>query len=75
VLQGLLPIDKACIAPDIIAGITLGALGIPEVMGYTKIIGTPMMSVVVTGARRCAPFRTTIWVFLTRSGLSKATTK
>jgi hypothetical protein len=38
----LLPFEKAQIGPDIIAGITLGALGIPEVMGYTKIIGTPV---------------------------------
>jgi high affinity sulfate transporter 1 len=44
VLQGLLPFDKARIGPDIIAGITLGALGIPEVMGYTKIIGTPVIT-------------------------------
>ena len=43
-LQGLLPFDKACIGPDIIAGITLAALGIPEVMGYTKIIGTPVIT-------------------------------
>jgi sulfate permease, SulP family len=27
---------------DIIAGIVLAALGIPEVMGYTKIMGTPI---------------------------------
>src|SRR6516164_6693950 len=44
VLQGLLPFDKARIGPDILAGITLGALGIPEVMGYTKIIGTPVIT-------------------------------
>ena len=43
-LQGLLPFDKARIAPDIMAGITLAALGIPEVMGYTKIIGTPVIT-------------------------------
>jgi high affinity sulfate transporter 1 len=43
-LQGLLPFDKTCIGPDIIAGITLAALGIPEVMGYTKIIGTPVIT-------------------------------
>jgi MFS superfamily sulfate permease-like transporter len=43
-LQGLLPFDKARIGPDIVAGITLGALGIPEVMGYTKIIGTPVIT-------------------------------
>jgi high affinity sulfate transporter 1 len=44
VLQGLLPFDKVRIGPEIIAGITLGALGIPEVMGYTKIIGTPVIT-------------------------------
>jgi SulP family sulfate permease len=38
-LQGLLPFDRVRIGPDIVAGITLAALGIPEVMGYTKIIG------------------------------------
>src|SRR6201981_3595768 len=43
-LQGILPLDKSRIAPDIIAGITLAALGIPEVMGYTKIIGTPVIT-------------------------------
>src|SRR5215831_60336 len=44
ILQGLLPFDKVRIGPDIIAGITLAALGIPEVMGYTKIIGTPVIT-------------------------------
>jgi sulfate permease, SulP family len=29
---------------DILAGITLAALGIPEVMGYTKISGTPIVT-------------------------------
>jgi high affinity sulfate transporter 1 len=43
-LQGILPLDKSRITPDIIAGITLAALGIPEVMGYTKIIGTPVIT-------------------------------
>jgi MFS superfamily sulfate permease-like transporter len=40
----LLPFDKVRIGPDIIAGITLAALGIPEVMSYTKIIGTPVIT-------------------------------
>jgi SulP family sulfate permease len=44
VFQGLLPFDKVRIGPDIMAGITLAALGIPEVMGYTKIIGTPVIT-------------------------------
>ncbi len=30
--------------PDILAGLTLAALGIPEVMGYSKIIGTPVIT-------------------------------
>jgi high affinity sulfate transporter 1 len=48
VLQGLLPLDKVGIGPDIVAGITLAALGIPEVMGYTKIIGTPVITGIYT---------------------------
>jgi len=43
-MQGLLPLDKAQLTPDIVAGITLAALGIPEVMGYTRIIGTPIIT-------------------------------
>jgi SulP family sulfate permease len=43
-LQGLLPFDKERLGPDIVAGVTLAALGIPEVMGYTKIIGTPVIT-------------------------------
>jgi len=43
-LHGLLPFDKVRLGPDIMAGITLAALGIPEVMGYTKIIGTPVIT-------------------------------
>jgi high affinity sulfate transporter 1 len=30
--------------PDIVAGITLAALGIPEVMGYAKIAGMPVIT-------------------------------
>ena len=44
VMQGLLPLNKAQLGPDIMAGITLACLGIPEVMGYTKIIGTPIIT-------------------------------
>ena len=43
-LQGLLPLSKSRLLPEVIAGITLAALGIPEVMGYTKIIGTPVIT-------------------------------
>ncbi|MCL2661666.1 MAG: SulP family inorganic anion transporter, partial [Acidobacteriaceae bacterium] len=44
VLQGLLPLAHVQLGPDILAGITLAALGIPEVMGYTRIIGTPIIT-------------------------------
>jgi high affinity sulfate transporter 1 len=43
-LQGLLPFNRAQLPHDVIAGITLAALGIPEVMGYTKISGTSTVS-------------------------------
>lgn len=43
-LQGLLPVNRAQLPHDILAGITLAALGIPEVMGYTKISGTPTVT-------------------------------
>ena len=42
--QGILPIDRLQVPADIIAGITLAALAIPEVMGYTKISGTPVIT-------------------------------
>ena len=40
--QGILPLRYSTIGSDIIAGIVLAAIGIPEVMGYTKIAGTPI---------------------------------
>ncbi|MFX1802647.1 SulP family inorganic anion transporter [Paraburkholderia sp. A1BS-2L] len=43
-LQGVLPVKPAQLPHDIVAGITLAALGIPEVMGYTKISGTPTVT-------------------------------
>ena len=33
VLLGILPFDRSRLSSDICAGITLGALGIPEVLG------------------------------------------
>src|SRR5512144_2287017 len=44
ILQGILPIVGSQIPAEIIAGITLAALAIPEVMGYTKIAGTPVVT-------------------------------
>ncbi len=44
IFQGILPLDRTQIPLDIIAGITLAALAIPEVMGYTQIAGMPVIT-------------------------------
>ena len=44
ILQGIRPFDKSMLSKDVVAGITLAALAIPEVMGYTKIAGTPVIT-------------------------------
>jgi sulfate permease, SulP family len=38
--QGILPLGRSAIGNDIVAGLVLATIGIPEVMGYTKIAGT-----------------------------------
>lgn len=42
--QGLWPIRRQQLTPDILAGVTLAALALPEVLGYTKIAGTPVVT-------------------------------
>jgi sulfate permease, SulP family len=44
IMGGILPIDRSRVSMDIIGGITLAALAIPEVMGYTKIAGMPVVT-------------------------------
>jgi SulP family sulfate permease len=44
ILQGVLPIKASQVPAEFIAGLTLAALAIPEVMGYTKIAGTPVVT-------------------------------
>ena len=44
VLEGIRPLDRTRIPMDIAAGVTLAALGIPEVMGYTSIAGMPVIT-------------------------------
>ena len=46
--QGLLPLSGAQVVPDILAGVTLAALALPEVLGYTKIAGTPVITGIYT---------------------------
>ena len=38
------PYQRAWLSRDLVAGVTLAALAIPEVMGYTKIAGTPVIT-------------------------------
>jgi len=44
VMQGVLPIDRSQVPADVLAGMTLAALGIPEVLGYAKIAGMPVVT-------------------------------
>lgn len=44
VLDGIRPYQRGWLQADIVAGITLAALAIPEVMGYTKIAGMPVIT-------------------------------
>ena len=42
VLRGVLPVRRSMVAGDVTAGLTLAALGIPEVLGYARIAGMPV---------------------------------
>jgi high affinity sulfate transporter 1 len=44
ILGGILPFDPSRVPMEVVAGATLAALAIPEVMGYTKIAGTPVVT-------------------------------
>ena len=44
VLTGVLPLHRKQLPTEIVAGVTLAALAIPEVMGYAKIAGTPVIT-------------------------------
>ena len=44
VLEGIKPVDRKRIPAEVIAGITLACLAIPEVMGYANIAGMPVIT-------------------------------
>jgi len=44
VLRGVLPVERSRVPTDALAGVTLAALGIPEVLGYAKIAGMPVVT-------------------------------
>jgi SulP family sulfate permease len=42
--QGILPVKGSQVPADVIAGLTLAAVSIPQMMAYTKIAGTPVIT-------------------------------
>ncbi|HET9082192.1 MAG TPA: SulP family inorganic anion transporter [Trebonia sp.] len=44
VLRGVLPVQRSRVWPDALAGVTLAALGVPEVLGYARIAGMPLVT-------------------------------
>ena len=43
-LGGLLPVPRNRWLPDAVAGATLAALAVPEVLGYARIAGMPVVT-------------------------------
>src|SRR5690348_5488621 len=44
VLQGVRPVQRARVPTEVLAGLTLAALGVPEALGYAKIAGMPLVT-------------------------------
>ena len=44
ILAGIRPVDRALVAADVLAGLSLAALGIPAVLGYAAIAGMPVVT-------------------------------
>jgi SulP family sulfate permease len=44
VLRGVLPVERSRVPADALAGLTLAALGVPEVLGYARIAGMPLVT-------------------------------
>ena len=44
VLQGILPVKGSRVPTEALAGLTLAAVGIPEVLGFAKIAGMPLVT-------------------------------
>jgi MFS superfamily sulfate permease-like transporter len=43
-MGGQLPVGRAEVTGDVLAGLTLAAVGIPAVLGYAKIAGMPVVT-------------------------------
>ena len=42
--QGIWPLQRSRIPKDVLAGVTLAAMNIPQALGYTRIAGTPVVT-------------------------------
>jgi SulP family sulfate permease len=42
--RGLRPLQRAGAVRDVLAGVVLAAMDIPQVLGYTKIAGMPVVT-------------------------------
>ena len=42
--QGIRPLQTSRITKDVLAGVTLAAMNIPQALGYTRIAGTPVVT-------------------------------
>ena len=56
ILAGVLPIDMPRLPTEVIAGLTLAALAMPEVMGYAKIAEMPVVTGLYTMVLPLAAF-------------------
>ncbi|HEY6635023.1 MAG TPA: SulP family inorganic anion transporter [Acidimicrobiia bacterium] len=82
VLGGILPYQRRWLRPDVIAGVSAGAVVIPQAMGYATVAGLPVeiglytcifplaVYALVGGARRLSFSTTSTIVALTGLGLS-----
>lgn len=43
-LRGVLPVSRSRLLPEVLAGLTLAALSVPEVLGYARIAGMPVVT-------------------------------
>lgn len=44
VFQGIRPVRRSQLPKDILAGVTLAAMNIPQVLGYARIAGAPVVT-------------------------------
>jgi MFS superfamily sulfate permease-like transporter len=59
--QGILPLDRTQILPNLIAGLKLAAKNIPQAMGYIKTAGTPVITGLYPNSATVLRFSACLW--------------